>query len=271
MGIRKNAVRNAVPLMAGLALGLAGLAQAGDRLLATGGVMQIEGAAGGGLTPWALIAGYGTRDQVGVAAFHTGADTGDFHLRAAGVAIGIFDRLELSFARQRFELGTTAPGRSIGLEVAGAKIRLMGDAVFDQDTWMPQVALGMQHKSNRDMGIPSQLGARRGSDHDVYPSATKLYLGAAFGHNLLASATLRATRPNQLGLLGFGGDLNDRYRLRFEGSAAILPRDDLAIGFEYRAKPNNLGAFRERAFNDTFMAWFPAKGVALTLARVSMG
>ena len=26
---------------------------AGERLLATGGVMQIEGSAGGGLTPWA--------------------------------------------------------------------------------------------------------------------------------------------------------------------------------------------------------------------------
>jgi hypothetical protein len=28
-------------------------AQAGDRLLATGGVMEIEGSSGGGLTPWA--------------------------------------------------------------------------------------------------------------------------------------------------------------------------------------------------------------------------
>ena len=38
---------------------------AGERLLATGGVMQIEGSAGGGLTPWALIAGYGTREENG--------------------------------------------------------------------------------------------------------------------------------------------------------------------------------------------------------------
>ncbi|OYW32390.1 MAG: hypothetical protein B7Z51_03330, partial [Methyloversatilis sp. 12-65-5] len=35
---------------------------AGDRLIATGGVTQIEGAAGGGLNPWAVIAGYGTRE-----------------------------------------------------------------------------------------------------------------------------------------------------------------------------------------------------------------
>lgn len=42
---------------------------AGERLLATGGVMQIEGSAGGGLTPWALIAGYGTREEIGASAF----------------------------------------------------------------------------------------------------------------------------------------------------------------------------------------------------------
>jgi len=46
---------------------------AGDRLLATGGVAQIEGAAGGGLTPWALITGYGTDAQIGGSAFYTQA------------------------------------------------------------------------------------------------------------------------------------------------------------------------------------------------------
>ena len=35
------------------------------KLLATGGVSAVEGEGGGGLTPWALISGYGTRDGVG--------------------------------------------------------------------------------------------------------------------------------------------------------------------------------------------------------------
>ena len=35
------------------------------KLLLTGGVTQVEGAAGGGLAPWAVIGGQGTRDQVG--------------------------------------------------------------------------------------------------------------------------------------------------------------------------------------------------------------
>ena len=35
----------------------------GGKLLLTGGVTQIEGAGGGGLTPWALIGGYGSDGQ----------------------------------------------------------------------------------------------------------------------------------------------------------------------------------------------------------------
>ena len=59
-------------LLPALALAQAELpAGHGDKLLLTGGVSQVEGAAGGGLTPWALIAGYGTRDQVGAQAFAT--------------------------------------------------------------------------------------------------------------------------------------------------------------------------------------------------------
>ena len=35
----------------------------GGKLLATGGVSQVEGAGGGGLANWALITGYGTRSE----------------------------------------------------------------------------------------------------------------------------------------------------------------------------------------------------------------
>ncbi len=41
------------------------------RLLATGGVSAVEGEGGGGLAPWAMITGYGTRDGVGVTLHHT--------------------------------------------------------------------------------------------------------------------------------------------------------------------------------------------------------
>ena len=98
----------------------------------------------GGLVPWALIAGYGTRDQVGGTAFYTRADPSNFSLSSAGIAVGLFDRVELSIAEQRFGLGSTVPGRTIKQDVVGIKLKMAGDAVYDQDTLMPQIALGAQ-------------------------------------------------------------------------------------------------------------------------------
>lgn len=248
------------------------LASAGGRILATGGVTEVEGAAGGGIVPWALIAGYGTRDEVGASAFGTHVEISDFRLQSAGVAIGLHDRVELTYARQTFGLGSTVPGDSIRMDTVGAKVKLLGDAVYDQDTWVPQVAVGLQHKTNRDFDfIPKAVGAKRGSGTDVYLAATKLYLAGLFGRNVLVDATMRATKANQFGLLGFGGDLSDRYCLRFEGSAAVFIDDRWAVGGEYRSKPNNLSAFEEGAAGDAFVAWVPNKHVALTAAYALFG
>ena len=71
----------------------------GGKLLLTGGVSQIEGAGGGGLTPWALIGGYGSRDQIGANAFYTRVDVDDYALDAYGAMVGLYDRVELSYAR----------------------------------------------------------------------------------------------------------------------------------------------------------------------------
>src|SRR3954468_7971469 len=64
------------------------------KLLATGGVSAIEGEGGGGLVPWALITGYGTRDGVGINIHHTYVGLPDYQLVSPGIAVGLFDRLE---------------------------------------------------------------------------------------------------------------------------------------------------------------------------------
>ena len=248
-----------------------GTASAGERLIATGGVTQIEGAAGGGLVPWALIAGYGTRDEVGFTAFYTHLHISDFRLQAAGVAVGIYDRVEVSLAEQRFGLGSTVPGESISQEIVGLKLKLAGDAVFDQDTLLPQIAVGVQFKNNRDFTIPRLLGAKKDSGADFYVAATKLHLAALAGRNVLWNVTARATKANQLGLLGFGGDRNDDYRVKFEGSVALFITDRVAAGFEYRAKPDNLGVFGEDNFRDVFIAFAPDKRFSLTAAYAKLG
>ena len=248
-------------------------AQAGDRLLGTWGVSQVEGAAGGGLTPWAVIAGPGSSDQAGGSAYVTAIRTrGDFDLQIVGAAVGIRDRLELSMARWSFRFSDTVPGESARVDVLGAKLRVAGDAVYDQDRWLPQIAVGLQYKRNADYAlVPRLLGARRNDDFDLYLSATKLWLGAVAGHNLLTSATLRATRANQFGILGFGGDGNDRHQLMPELSLGLMLRDDLVVGAEWRAKPDNLRSFKEESARDLFIAWFPSRHLSLTAAWVDLG
>ncbi len=243
------------------------------KLLLTGGVSQVEGAAGGGLTPWAIIGGQGTRDQIGASAYYTRVELDDYRLDSAGVLIGFHDRLELSLSRQRFDTRDVGAalglgrGFTIGQDVFGMKLRLFGDAVLDQDRWWPQVAIGLQGKRNDQPGLLAAIGARRDRDTDFYVSATKLYLD----RSLLLSGTVRFTRANQFGLLGFGGDRRDGYRPQFEGSAALLLNRHLAVGVEYRGKPDNLGIAREDNAFDAFIAWAPSSHLSLTLAYVDLG
>ena len=235
--------------------------------------MQIEGSAGGGLTPWALIAGYGTREEIGASTFYTHAKTqGGFDMDLAGVAVGFNNRVEISVSHQRFGLSDTVPGEHIRMHTLGAKVRLFGDAVYDQDTWVPQVAAGIQVKHNVDFDkVPKAIGAASATGVDVYLSATKLYLAAIGGRNILLNATLQATKANQFGLLGFGEDKHNNYQLQPAASAALMVTDNLLIGTEYRARPNNLSAFKEDDAKDLFVAWFPTKYLALTAAYVDLG
>lgn len=217
------------------------------KLLATAGVSQIEGAGGGGLAPWALITGYGTCDAIGGNVHGTYVALPDFTLRSPGISIGLFDRLELSYARQTFDTGST--GTKLGLgngfkfhqNIWGMKARLMGDAVYDQNSWLPQIALGVQYKKNDRGAVIKAIGGKSDEGVDFYLAATKLFLA----QSLLVNATLRETKANQFGLLGFGGDKKAGYSTQFEGSIAYLVSRKLALGAEYRTKPDNLSFARE--------------------------
>ena len=246
------------------------------KLLATGGVVQVEGAGGGGITPWALITGYGTRDSWGANAHYTYINTQDYKLGSYGVAIGLADRLEVSFANQEFK-GSLAPLDKLNIkqDIVGLKLKVLGDAVYEQDSWVPQVAVGVMYKKNKGvrgleaLGVTNvkQLGAKDDHGYDYYVSATKLYLE----QSLLLNATLRATRANQMGILGFGGDRNDDTRLMPEFSAAYLITRKIALGAEYRRKPHNLGVDNEKAYYDAFVAWFPTRNVSVTAAYAELG
>ena len=248
-------------------------AQDSGRLLATSGVTEIEGSGGGGLTPWALITGYGTRDSVGANAHYTYTYLPDFTLHSAGASVGLFDRVELSYAHEWFDTGATGAKLGLGtgyqfnLDVAGIKVRLLGNAVYDQDSWLPQIAVGAQFKAADSHAVLRAIGARSPDGVDFYASATKLFLA----QSLLVNATVRATEANQFGLLGFGGDRNHGYSAQFEGSAALLLTRRLAVGAEFRTKPDNLSFAHEGPAFDAFAAYFLNKHLSATLAFVSLG
>lgn len=257
------------------------------KLLLTGGVSTIDGAAGGGLSPWAVIGGPGAAGETGVAAYASHARTQDYKLNAFGAAVGLNDRVELSVARQDFNTGITGtllglPGLHLKQDIVGAKVRVAGDAILDSDTLMPQIAVGVLAKRLDSTGLDATLkalGARR-SGAEVYVSATKLFLA----QGLLVNGTLRATKANQGGLLGHGatlGGADNGYELMPELSVAYLLRKNLAVGVEYRAMPDKLrkagaaaglgNGLRAGAWKDVFIAWAPNKNVSLTLAYVDLG
>lgn len=268
------------------------------KLLLTGGVSSIDGAAGGGLTPWAVTSGYGTGNEFGGSGFVTRVKTQDYGLTGYGVALSWGDRAEVSLAKQNFDTGPVAGalaaflgdpgfnGLHLKQDIVGLKVRVAGDAVLDSDSLMPQVAIGLQYKKAHPGHLGDPLGAlgnqsvlqafgTKDSGTDIYVSATKLFLA----QGILVNGTLRATKANQNGLLGFGATGHTQYKLQPEVSLAYLFNKNLVAGVEYRAKPDNYkdntvlgaGALKEDDWADVFIAWAPYKTLSLTAAYVDLG
>jgi hypothetical protein len=261
------------------------------KLLLTGGVSSIDGAAGGGLTPWATIGTNATEGETGVSAHLSRAVVTDYQLNTMGVAMAFDDRIEVSFAQQEFNaspatalngLGFSVQnGQRIKMDILGVKVKVAGDAVLDSDRLMPQIAVGIEQKSVNAGSITPVLdflGAKT-SGTDFYISATKLFLA----NSLLVNGTLRYTNANQNGLVGFGSKAPGSNSASWvpEVSVAYLLSKNVAIGAEYRAKPNNLRALgmannlgeglQEDAWKDIFIAWAPNKNSSITLAYLDLG
>jgi hypothetical protein len=242
----------------------------GGKLLLTNGVSTVEGSSGGGIARWATIAGRQMPGGIGASAHATAIELPDYGWRSYGVALGFGDRLELSVARADFDTRDVGAALGIGqgytfnLDTFGAKLRLAGDLVYGE-AWLPQIAVGFEHKRSRDGALVRALGAGDAAGTDYTLSATKLLLA----RSLLVNATARYTKANQLGLLGFGSG-NAGYRLQFEGSLAYQLSRLAVVGAEYRGKPDNLG-LGEDDWMDIFAAYALTEHLTLTAAYVDLG
>ena len=157
------------------------------KLLLTNAVSAVDGASGGGISNWATIAGRQETRGVGVQAHVTAVLLPDFFYQSHGVALGIADRIELSYARQNFDTQDVGAALGIGQgymlnqDVFGAKVRLFGDVVYG-NTMVPQVAVGAQYKRSLDGAVASAVGAAHDEGIDVTLSATKLFLSQILIH-----------------------------------------------------------------------------------------
>ena len=243
----------------------------GGKLLLTNGVSTVEGSSGGGLARWATIGGRQMPGGIGLSAHGTIVELPDFGWRSYGAAIGFGDRLELSVARAAFDtrdvgaLLGIGQGYTFDVDTYGAKLRLAGDLVYGE-SWLPQVAIGIEHKRSRDGALVRALGAADDDSTDYTLSATKLLLA----RSLLVNATLRYTEANQLGLLGFGSAAGEGHKLQFEGSLGYQLSRRAVLGAEYRTKPDNLG-LGEDDWMDIFAAYALTDHLTLTAAYVDLG
>lgn len=245
---------------------------AGSRLAFTGAATTVEGGGGAGLATWALIGGLGTEDEWSPTVAISRAEMQDFSLDVAAVSIGAWNRVELSFARQRFDAGSVLPGLTLGQDIVGVKLRIAGDAIFDGDRPWPQLSIGAQRKKTRDFDfIPRAVGAERDSTTELYVAATKLYFAAFADRDVIVNATLRRTDANQYGLLGFGGPTRSSAAWRPELSLGIWPHERVLVGVEYRDKADALSAFGEDAALDAFVAWAPSRRIMLVAGWLDLG
>ncbi len=245
----------------------------GGKLPLTRAVTNIEGGTGAGLATWALIAGNETEDGIGASAFYTAIPLSDYDFSAYGAAVGFYNRVEVSYAHQSFDTGSTGAALGIGSgftfeqDIWGAKVRVLGDVLYDQDSWLPQVAVGVQYKQAEHGALISALGGEDDTGLDVYVSATKIFLD----QSLVVNVTVRATDANQFGLLGFGGDQEDDRTAQFEVSAGYMLSDRLLVGAEYRTRPDNLGFAEEDESYDVFAAYAITDNLTLVAGYVDIG
>lgn len=243
----------------------------GDKLVLTNGVSTVEGASGGGIATWATIAGRELDNGFGISAHATIVELPDYGWQSHGIAIGVANRVEVSYTRQNFD--TRDVGAALGLgqgytlnqDVYGAKVRLIGDVVYG-DPMLPQVSIGIQHKRNLDGPVALAVGAADDTGTDFTLSATKLFLS----HSVLVNTTLRLTEANENGLLGFGSAAGDGYAVQFEGSVAYQLSRRAVVGAELRTKPDNLGLGEDDWF-DLFAAYAVTDNVTVTAAYADLG
>ena len=171
------------------------------------------------------------------------------HLEAYTVTETLWDRLELGYALDRFDMGDLpseirqATGIRIGddeieMHNFNGRIALIREGDLDY-AWAPALTAGVHYKYNSDiknldqqlMGTLKNIGIEHKDGLDFTLNASKMV--TCLPRPVIVSGGLRYTEAAHLGLLGF----TDNYQLVAEGSVVLLATDRLLFCAEYRQKP----------------------------------
>ncbi|MBI4688016.1 MAG: DUF3034 family protein [Nitrospirae bacterium] len=282
-------------------------------------LLNIEGEGGGGIVPWAYLINPAKDGKIGnpsLGAWTWISNGYTINFWTAGISVS--DRVELGFAWQNLDISTLrddlkgdsqiALGAGTSLDTGDDNMQMItAHAKFQllkESDSAPAVALSAEFKKalstddledNLTRGVRGVLGAGApkllewmgvdsDSGVDFNLMVTKLWKTKM---PILTSVNLRLTKANQLGFLGFSDD----YSLHPEVTVAVLPESNVAIGIEYRNKPDELKSvndylranagttfsalnnytFQENDFIDFFIAYFPTPKLSITAAVANIG
>jgi hypothetical protein len=258
-------------------------------------IFNIEGEGGGGLITWAYLtnppkdgAMIGKPSVGATYIFPTNFQLSIYHLNET-----ITDRLELGYTRSVFDTSSLIGGAAgftdtftfdfgineITMDIWHAKILLLKEGQFSD--LMPAVSLSVEYKNNKDVdtindrtgGLLTAAGMDDNSGVDYILAVTKLFKDTFLGMPILVNASTRYTKGAQTGYLGFSKDAN----FTGEFTLAVLPESNVAVGAEFRTKPDEytdvagVGSFDESNWGDFFIAYFPTPGLSVSAAIVNFG
>ncbi len=254
-------------------------------------LLNFEGVGGGGIVPGAHLVNP-PQDGKGIgkpAVMQWAGIRGDTNFYTTGFAFSLLDRFELGYTRatldynrirddvKRLSGNLLDPGKDhIYMDIFHLKTLILKEKEF-----LPAFAVTAEFKFNETIDdinnnlaqVLNTIGYDDDFGVDFDFSFSKiipnLIICPIFVH-----FNIRLTRAAQAGFFGFSSD----YTANPEISAGVLVRPDMAVGFEYRVKPDEYGSLALPGFTckeddmwDINFTYFPIERLSLSVAYCGFG
>ena len=213
----------------------------------------IEGVGGALVVPMAYLVNPGPEGTIvgKPAVSSTFLMLGNKTLLSLAISETLFRRIELSYAFNRFGLGSLpeAVEKKTGVQIHRGEVYLhhfnIRGLVIEENSFglpLPAVVIGAQFKVNGGImsiddtlgGALTSIGLEKSNGVDFTLHMSKMFPTLAFGRPLILTFGVRNSKASNIGYTGFG----DKCRTTIECDVACLVTDRIAVGYEYRQKDN---------------------------------